>query len=165
MDSRVEFDQYLILLANVIKLRSQDPFRRVGAVGASEDHRIVATGYNGLISKFESPEDFGSNRENPNREKFFVHAETNLLNFVRRGEIHVVAISCSPCQNCAKHLASHGVKRVLYSELYHREQNFKEIFDFYKIEHELCPINFNWLDEVKKLCYTQNQSIPCQIYN
>lgn len=138
---RIPFDEYLICLAHVVKIRSQDVFRKVGAVCASKDNRILSCGYNGLASGFEPPKDFYVNRENPDRELFTFHGELNSLMLCTKGEVKTIALSCSPCKHCAKMIVGYGVKRVIYSEEYERETLFKKIFDFYNIEYKLIPLN------------------------
>jgi len=142
-NSRIPFDEYLILMAHTVKLRSHDKFRAVGAVCASIDNRILSCGYNGLVSKFEPPNGFYDERENPEREMFTLHAEQNSISLCQRGEVHTVAITCSPCQYCSKLMAGFGVKRVIFSEEYAREVNYKKIFDFYKIEYKIVETDFS----------------------
>jgi deoxycytidylate deaminase len=127
----------MIKMAHTVKLRSQDVFRQVGAVCSSAGNLILSCGYNGLVSGFEPPEGFYDGRENPIRELLTNHAEQNALSLCKRGEVHTISITCSPCQYCSKLIAGFGIKRVLYSEEYDREDHFKKIFDFYNIEYKL----------------------------
>ncbi len=133
---RLSFDEYLILLAHTVKLRSQDEFRAVGAVCASKDNRIISCGYNGLASGFDPSIDFYLERENPCRELFTFHAELNALMLTKKGEVHTIALTCSPCRHCAKMIVGYGIKKVIYSHEYEREQEFKKVFSFYKIDYE-----------------------------
>lgn len=134
LTKRLSFDQYLIALAFTASLRSEDPFTKVGCVGADEQHRILSTGYNGLKASFTGPEEMYQNRESPLRKRLIIHAEMNMLLYCKDlSSLHTVAITHSPCRECAKLLAAANVKRVLFAQLYPREQEFKEIFDFYRI--------------------------------
>ena len=63
-------------LAEVASLRSEDPFRKVGAAALDADNRVIATAYNGLAPGFDAPSGFWDDREG--RQKFMLHAEVNL---------------------------------------------------------------------------------------
>ena len=138
---RINFDEYLLLLAQVVKLRSQDVFRQVGVVCASSDNRILSCGYNGLASKFDPPNDFYLDRENVDRELLTYHGELNALMLTKRGDVETIALTCSPCRHCAKMIAGYRIRRVIYSEEYSREQEFKKIFDFYCIDYNICALS------------------------
>ncbi len=137
---RMSFDVYLLKLAHVVKLRSQDVFRQVGAVCASEGNRILNCGYNGLASGFEPTSGFYTDREDPIRELLTFHAELNALMLCKKGDVKTMALTCSPCKHCAKMIAGYGVERVIYTEEYDREQEYKKIFDFYKIKYKIVEI-------------------------
>jgi dCMP deaminase len=137
--NRINWDEYFVTLAFVASLRSVDEFRKVGAICASRDNRILSCGYNGLAAGFEAPEGLYEDREKGRRNRFLLtqHAEINALSLCRPGEVHTLATTCSPCSNCATIIAGFKVKRVLMIEEYHIEQSYKEVFDFYKIEFKV----------------------------
>ena len=45
-DSRLSIPEYAMALAEVASLRSEDPFRKVGAAALDADNRVIATAYN-----------------------------------------------------------------------------------------------------------------------
>ncbi len=61
--SRISIAQYAMALAHVASLRSEDPFRKVGAAALDFDNRVIGTAYNGLAPGFDAPEGFWDDRE------------------------------------------------------------------------------------------------------
>ena len=114
--SRIGIPEYAMKLARIAAMRSEDPFRKVGAVGLTEDNRIVALAYNGLAPGEMAVPGFWEDREA--RRKFMIHAEQNLCSLVRRNEMRRVAVTTLPCESCASLLAAHGVREVFYADEY-----------------------------------------------
>ena len=86
---RLSIPQYAMALAHVASLRSEDPYRKVGAAALDWDNRVIGTAYNGLAPGFDAPEGFWDDRDH--RQKFMLHAEVNLCSLFRRGEVRLVA--------------------------------------------------------------------------
>ncbi len=115
--SRLSIPQYAMALAHVASLRSEDPFRKVGAAALDFDNRVIGTAYNGLAPGFDAPPDFWDDREA--RQKFMLHAEVNLCSLFRRGEAKLVATTTMPCTSCMQTLCAYGIKEIYYREVYH----------------------------------------------
>lgn len=113
---RLSIPQYAMALAHVASLRSEDPYRKVGAAALDKDHRVIATAYNGLAPGFDAPEGFWQDRER--RQKFMLHAEVNLCSLFRRGEAKIVATTTMPCTACMQTLCAYGVKEIYYGATY-----------------------------------------------
>ena len=116
MSERISVPQYAMALAEVASLRSEDPYRKVGAAALDFDNRVIATAYNGLAPGFDAPEGFWDDRDK--RQKFMLHAEINLCSLFKRGEARLVAISTMPCTACMQTLCAYGIKEVYYREVY-----------------------------------------------
>jgi dCMP deaminase len=129
---RLTIEEYAMALAHVAALRCEDPFTKVGAVALNVQHRIIATGYNGLTPGLVPPDAFWQDREGFRRVAT-IHAEANLLAQFSRGAAELVAVTILPCEDCARNLVAHGVKRVLYGDTYWRETKSLEIFKFYDV--------------------------------
>ena len=127
--SRLSFDLYALELAETASRRSEDVFRKVGAVGLTNDKRVVAVAYNGLPSGFYMDQALSESRDA--RRPYMIHAETNLCSLFKRGEVETVGITCSPCSTCFLNLLSHGVKRVIYNGEYTDNDVFK-LAEYYK---------------------------------
>ena len=120
-------------LAKVASLRSEDPYRKVGAAALDSDNRVIGTAYNGLAPGFNPPAGFWNDRDA--RQKFMLHAEINLCSLFRRGEARIVATTTMPCTACMQTLCSYGIKEIYYNEVY-TESDAPEIADLYGIRLE-----------------------------
>jgi dCMP deaminase len=103
-------------LAHVASLRSEDPFRKVGAVAIDFDNRVIGTAYNGLAPGYNAAPDFWSDRDD--RRKYMLHAEVNLCSLFTRGNVRLVACTTKPCTSCMQMLCAYGVKEVYYRDDY-----------------------------------------------
>lgn len=117
---RLSIPEYVMALAHVAALRSEDPFRKVGAAALDADNRVIGTAYNGLFPGFKAPEGFWSSRDE--RQKFMLHAEINLCSLFKRGEARIVACTTMPCTSCMQALCAHGVRTIYYGEDYPASQ-------------------------------------------
>lgn len=118
--NRLSIPQYVMALAHVAALRSEDPYRKVGAAALDKDNRVIGTAYNGLFPGFDAPEGFWASRDE--RQKYMLHAEINLCSLFKRGEAHIVACTTMPCTSCMQALCAHGVKTIYYGEDYAASQ-------------------------------------------
>lgn len=116
-----------MLKALVMAMRSKDPRTQVGAVIVSEDNREISSGYNGSPKGFSDDDmPWLSSREeaDPLKTKypFVVHAERNaILNFRglnREFEGARLYTTHFPCNECAKEIATVGIREVLYMHDY-----------------------------------------------
>ena len=111
--ARLTIPQYVMALAHVAALRSEDPYRKVGAAALDADNRVIGTAYNGLFPKFTAPSGFWDSRDE--RQKYMLHAEINFVNS-RNAKIVFIKIffqlmsldehSCSPWQSLAEQPAT-----------------------------------------------------------
>lgn len=82
--TRLPIPQYVMTLAHAAALRSEDPYRKVGAAALDADNRVIGTAYNGLYPGFKAQDTFWASREE--RQKYMLHAEINLCSLFRRGK-------------------------------------------------------------------------------
>ncbi len=132
-ETRLTIPEYAMALARVASLRSEDPFRKVGAAALDHDNRVIATAYNGLAPGFVAPPDFWADRDG--RQKFMLHAEINLCSLFKRGEAKIVATTTMPCTACMQTLCAYGIKEIYYQEIYHAS-DAPEIAELYGITLE-----------------------------
>jgi len=135
---RISFENLGILLSLAASLKSEDKFTQVGCAGFDRENRIVGISYNGYAKGQILSEEFLEDRDNKNL--FVRHSETNLLSMHKKGDIHTMFLTCSPCRNCAVNIAAHEIKKIIFLEEYHREQDYKKVFDFYKIEYKCLDV-------------------------
>ncbi|MBC8128553.1 MAG: deoxycytidylate deaminase [Gloeobacteraceae cyanobacterium ES-bin-144] len=131
---RLSIPRYAMALAHVASLRSEDPYRKVGAAALDFDNRVIGTAYNGLAPGFDPPVGFWDDREG--RQKFMLHAEVNLCSLFRRGEARIVATTTMPCTACMQMLCAYGIKEIYYREIYHKS-DAPEIAALYGVKLEM----------------------------
>ena len=124
---KLSWDEYFILLANTVKLRSPDPKTQVGCVLVSmKNHRILSSGYNGLPSGFDETKIDWMDR--PQVYKHIIHAESNCLLYAdSKFEDTVLYTTLSPCNNCVKTLAAARVRRIVFLDKYRDYATTKEL--------------------------------------
>jgi dCMP deaminase len=114
---RDKWDRRFLALADQIASWSKDPSRGVGAVIASKERQIVATGFNGLP---RGVEDRPERLERPAKYDFVCHAELNaIIQCARNGVSPVgatVYTSFSPCVQCTLAIVQAGIARVVTYE-------------------------------------------------
>jgi len=120
-------------LAHVASLRSEDPYRKVGAAALDADNRVIGTAYNGLAPGYDAPPGFWNERDK--RQKFMLHAEVNLCSLFRRGEARIVASTTMPCTACMQTLCAYGIAEIYFRDVYH-ESNDPAIAEIYGIRLE-----------------------------
>ncbi|MDB6135468.1 MAG: cytidine deaminase-like [Verrucomicrobiales bacterium] len=113
---RISIPEYAMALAQVASLRSEDPFRKVGAVAIDHANRVIGTAYNGLAPGFVAPVGFWADRDA--RQKFMLHAEVNLCSLFTRGSVKLVAVTAKPCTSCMQMLCAYGIREIYYRDEY-----------------------------------------------
>src|SRR5215813_14142780 len=81
-----DWDQYFHEIARTVARKSKDPKCQVGAVIASDDQLVLATGFNGLARGVFDAEDLLQDVDE--KLKWICHAETNaIFNAARTGVV------------------------------------------------------------------------------
>lgn len=87
-----------------------------------KDNRIIATGFNGSISKHDHCDDVGHLYNGEGRCIRTIHAEQNaIIQCAKHGistDGAVAYVTHQPCENCTKFLAQSGIKKVYYRHSY-----------------------------------------------
>lgn len=130
--SRISWEDYAIKIAEVASLRSEDPYVKVGACALDFNNRVIGVAYNGLASNIEVDDTFWQDRDA--RRPYVIHAETNLLSLIKRNECKMIACTLLPCSSCASLIAAHNIKKVVFKQMYERDNKAIEIFKFNGIE-------------------------------
>jgi dCMP deaminase len=136
--TRISWDEYCLRLAQTASLRSEDPYVAVGACALDHNNRVLGVAYNGLAPGKEVSDYFWGDRDG--RRPYILHAETNLLSLFKRGEGRLIATTLLPCSCCARQIIAHGIKRVVYKDVYTKDTGALDIFKFYNVE--CVQINF-----------------------
>jgi dCMP deaminase len=152
--SRLAIPEYAMALAHVASLRSEDPFRKVGAVALDFDNRVIGTAYNGLAPGYNATPEFWADRDA--RRSFMLHAEVNLCSLFTRGNVKLVACTTEPCTSCIQMLCAYGVREVYFRDPYAGSEaraicelygiHLQQILDYPEISYpssssvsEICP--------------------------
>src|SRR3989344_516687 len=128
---RESWDHYFMRLVDAVSTRATCNRRKFGALLA-RDHFSLATGYNGSARGQPHCTDVGCKIIN-NHCVRTIHAEQNAIISAARNGINVngatLYSSGFPCLICAKILINLGIKRIVFRELYFKEE-YKEEFEF-----------------------------------
>jgi len=109
--NRLNWAQTAINLAyDIAKYRSEDPYVQVGACIIKKDKSMLL-GYNGAPSGVDID---WSNRDK--RRAKVLHAEANVLNFVKPNEVELLACTHLPCTECLKVIAQKQIDKVYFAE-------------------------------------------------
>lgn len=126
---RPSWDAYFMSVALLISMRSACERLHVGCVlvsGGDQSNRIVAAGYNGFL-----PGTPHVSHIREGHELATVHAEQNAIaDAARRGvslQGSTAYISHYPCINCAKLLASSGIRVIKYHWDYNNDPLVAEL--------------------------------------
>lgn len=131
MRQRITIPEYAMALAHVASLRSEDPFRKVGAVAIDFDNRVVGAAYNGLAPGFDADSEFWNDRDA--RQKFMLHAEANLCSLFTRKTVKLVACTTEPCTSCTQMLCAYGIKEIYFRDRYEKSEA-EEICRLYDVD-------------------------------
>ena len=112
----MNWDEYFIQIAEVVKLKSKDIHTHIGVVIVGHNHEIVSTGYNSFPRGIN--DDVPERQERPEKYFWFEHAERNAIYNAAR--IGVSTLGCTmymtcamPCVDCARAIINAGIVRVV----------------------------------------------------
>ncbi len=116
-----KFDKHYLEMASVWSKNSYCKRRKVGAL-IVKDRMIISDGFNGTPSGFENEcED-----KNNITKQYVLHAEANAITKVAKSGNNskdaTLYVTTSPCIECAKLIIQSGIKRVVYSNEYHKNE-------------------------------------------
>jgi dCMP deaminase len=129
---RVNWDEHALLLAYSASLRSEDPYKKVGAAALDHKNRILGVSYNGLAPGKKVGSLFWRDRDA--RRPYMLHAETNLLARIDKDEAKMIAVTMQPCASCAQQIVAHQIQRVVYCEPYPLDSKGLDILRFYDVQ-------------------------------
>ncbi len=117
-------DKRYLQMAKIWAENSYCKRRKVGAL-IVKNQMIISDGYNGTPSGFENQCEDENNQTYP----YVLHAEANAITKVAKStnnsEGATLYVTTSPCMECAKLIIQSGIKRVVFSELYHNNDGIQ----------------------------------------
>jgi dCMP deaminase len=119
LQASVSWDEYFMLQALMASFKSKDPNTKVGCVFVDHKNHQVSMGYNGHIAGLnEKLLPWGNDRSLPlDQQKygFVVHSEANAILHAKTSlEGARVYVTLFPCHECAKMIATAGIKEVIF---------------------------------------------------
>ena len=153
VENILSWDEYFMLQAMMASFKSKDPATKVGCVFVDEQNHQITMGYNGFVAGIDEEKlPWGKDKSYPLEDQkygYVVHSEANaILHAPRSLRNSTCYVTLFPCNECAKLLASSGVKEVIYlSDKHHATESnkiAKKIFD-------LAGIKFKHLAPSKEL--------------
>ena len=108
----MSWHEYYLQIAEIASQKSKDPSSKVGCVIVDSNNRIVSTGFNGFIAGCDEDQ---MTYDRPMKYNLIIHAEMNALMFANQSVKNcIVYVTHHPCDNCFKHLAQAGIKKIYY---------------------------------------------------
>src|SRR3989344_3848811 len=121
---RLTFPEYILALAFLASGRATCPRARVGCVLLSSNHRIAATGYNGVPSGQPHCDDVGCIMSDGHCSKT-VHAEksASLTLEGRKLPNGFAGVTIRPCRPCFDTLVDTGITNIFYLKEYNNQDD------------------------------------------
>lgn len=149
-DKRIPWNQYFMLQAVLLSLRSTCERLSVGAI-LVRDKRVIAGGYNGAVSGDDHCIDVGCYIVDGHCLRT-IHAEMNaVLQCSKFGiptdgaEIYVTDF---PCLQCTKSLLQAGIKKIYYMRNYHNDDYAIRLLKRKKVAVEQVKVEPKYLNTV-----------------
>lgn len=148
MEKRIPWDQYSMLQAVLLSLRSTCTRLSVGAI-LVRDQRMIAGGYNGSVSGDKHCIDDGCYMVDGHCLRT-IHAEMNaVLQCAKFGiptdgaELYVTDF---PCLQCTKMLLQAGVKKIHYLRNYNNDSYALELLKLKEVALEQVKLDKEYID-------------------
>jgi dCMP deaminase len=119
-NERPSKEKYWMGIAEAVSARSHDEETKVGAILVKNDTgMVVASGFNGFV---RGAPDASLPKIRPEKYKYMVHAEENLMAHCARNGIEIdnctLVITLSPCQRCLRLMWQAGITQVICRDIY-----------------------------------------------
>lgn len=151
-DKRIPWNQYFMLQAILLSMRSTCERLSVGAI-IVRDNRIIAGGYNGAVSGDDHCIDVGCYIRDGHCMRT-IHAEMNaVLQCAKFGiptadaEIYVTDF---PCLQCTKSLLQAGIKKIHYLRSYNNDEYAIRLLERKHVAVEQVSVDPSYLNSVIK---------------
>lgn len=111
----MNWTEYFLEIAEVVKLKSKDQSTQIGAVIVGEGRNVLSTGYNSFPRGLD--DSLQERQERPEKYFWMEHAERNAiynaaLEGVSLKNSTIYLTSGLPCMDCARGIVNSGIKVV-----------------------------------------------------
>jgi dCMP deaminase len=116
----MNWTEYFLEIAEVVKLKSKDQSTQIGAVVVGEGRNVLSTGYNSFPRGLD--DSLQERQERPEKYFWMEHAERNAiynaaLEGVSLKNSTIYLTSGLPCMDCARGIVNSGIKTVYCKEV------------------------------------------------
>lgn len=116
---RPSWDEYFLMIAFTVSLRSDDPNIKHGAVLVDHKKHIIGTGYNGTIKGADLSKIPMHDRDA--KRPYMQHAELNCcLNTTKSSsdidDKCIIYVTGEPCNNCLQLLINFGIRNIVIAD-------------------------------------------------
>jgi len=119
-----KIDSVYLRMAKIWAENSHCERNKVGCL-IVKDRSIISDGYNGTPKGFPN----ACEDENNTTLSYVIHSEANALAKLSKSTISsegsTIYITVSPCYECTKLLIQSGIKRIVFSSLYRKQDSFE----------------------------------------
>ena len=137
----INWDDYFMSVAYISSLRSKDPNTQVGACIVDTNHRIISTGYNGMVNgcnDIDMP--WRRSKGLDGKYLYVVHSELNAILHARINlEGCKIYVTLFPCNECVKAIIQSGIKEIIYLN-----DKYKEDDQIISAKFMLDMVNINY---------------------
>jgi len=137
----INWDDYFMSVAYISSLRSKDPNTQVGACIVDKNHRIISTGYNGMVNgcnDIDMP--WRRSKGLDGKYLYVVHSELNAILHARINlEGCKIYVTLFPCNECVKAIIQSGIKEIIYLN-----DKYKEDDQIISAKFMLDMVNINY---------------------
>ncbi len=153
----LNWDEYFMLQAMLASFRSKDPNTKVGCVFVDQYNHQITMGYNGAIAGIDEKEiPWGNDRSVPlefQKYGYVIHSEANAIMHAKGSLTGARGyVTHFPCNECAKLIASHRVKEIVYLSDKHlglpENKISKRIFDLAGVSHRQLTLGSGLLTDL-----------------
>lgn len=149
-DKRIPWNQYFMLQAVLLSLRSTCERLSVGAI-LVRDKRVIAGGYNGAVSGDDHCIDVGCYVVDGHCLRT-IHAEMNVVLQCSKFGIPTdgaeIYVTDFPCLQCTKSLLQAGIKKIYYMRNYHNDDYAIRLLKRKKVAVEQVKVEPKYLNAV-----------------
>lgn len=149
-DKRIPWDQYFMMQAVLLSLRSTCERLSVGAI-LVRDKRVIAGGYNGSVSGDVHCIDHQCYLVDGHCVRT-IHAEMNaVLQCAKFGvatENSEVYVTDFPCLQCTKMLLQAGIKKLFYLRNYHNDEYALKLMKLKNVDVQQVKLDAAYLQKV-----------------
>jgi len=133
---RKTWNKYFMEIAQLVATRATCSRKHVGAV-IVRNKEILATGYNGSISKTPHCDDVGHLMEDGHCVRT-IHAEVNAITQAAKNGVSLskadIYVTARPCWACFKTITNSGIKAIYYLESYRDDPKIEEALQYLDID-------------------------------